>query len=72
MAKRTPITFTKTYASEANAEKALDKFPGIRGNMELRYDIMPVLVDGKVRYGILFFGMSACAAGVHFHFNVVA
>jgi len=73
MAKRTDITFNKTYATEANAEKALDKHPGFRADHNLRYTIIPVVQpDGKIRFGILFIGMSACHAGVHFHFNVVA
>lgn len=72
MARRNDIEFTKTYASPENCEKALDKFPGIRNNNELRYGIFPVVVDGKVRYGILFYGMSAVQAGVHHHFNCVA
>ena len=71
MARRTKIEFSKTYATEANAEKAIAK-TGFASNNELRYDIMPVVVDGKVRYGVLFFGMNAMQAGVHFHFNVVA
>lgn len=72
MARRTKIEFSKTYATEANAEKAIAKFTGITNNNNLRYDIMPVLVDGKVRFGVLFFGMNACEFGVHHHFNVVA
>jgi hypothetical protein len=71
MAKRIKIEFTKTYASEANALKAVEKAFGLELD-GLRFDIMPVVVDGKIRYGVLFFGMNAMDAGVHFHFNVVA
>lgn len=66
---RTKIEFTKTYASEANAEKAVAKVPHL---LECRYDILPVLVEGKVRYGVLFIGQAAIEAGAHWHFNVVA
>lgn len=70
MARRRQIEFTKTFATEANAEKAIAKVPHIAANHDLRYDILPVLVEGKVRYGVVFFGMSAIECGVHFHFNV--
>lgn len=69
---RTNIEFTKTYATEANAQKAVDKVAHMGSNAHIRYDIMPVLVDGKVRYGVLFFGQTALQAGMHWHFNVVA
>lgn len=71
MARRTRITFVKTYASVENAERTLAKFPFILENDSLRFDIMPTIVEGQVRYGILFFGMNAIEAGIHYHFNVV-
>lgn len=66
---RTKIEFTKTYATEANAEKAVAKAGKLA---EQRYDILPVIVEGKIRYGVLFIGMDALQAGAHWHFNVVA
>lgn len=67
---RTKIEFTKTYATEANAEKAVAKHTHLAANC--RYDILPVIVDGKVRFGVLFIGQDALQYGAHWHFNVVA
>ena len=66
---RTKIEFSKTYATEANAEKAVAKVSSLAG---CRYDILPVIVDSKIRYGVLFIGQDALEAGAHWHFNVVA
>lgn len=74
MAKLINIEYTKTYATVANAEKAVAKLLGAEHKEEssaLRYMILPVEVEGRVRYGVLFIGMSAAEEGIHFHFNCV-
>lgn len=74
MARKYNIEFTRTYATEANAEKAVEKVLGKDHATEisnLSYSILPVVVDGKIRYGVLFYGMRAIEAGIHFHFNCV-
>lgn len=74
MAKNLNIEFTKTYATEANAEKAVAKLLGAdhaKTHDELRYMIVPVIVEGAIRYGVLFVGNSSIAAGMHFNFNCV-
>lgn len=73
MARKYAIEFTRTYATEANAEKAVQKVLGEDHAYEesnLTYSILPTVVDGKVRFGVLFFGVRAVEAGLHFHFNV--
>jgi hypothetical protein len=67
MAQLVEIEFTKTYATKANAVKAVDKTFGAEFHKELRYMVVPV----GDRFGVLFVGNSAVHAGVHFHFNVV-
>lgn len=74
MARKYNIEFTRTYATEANAEKAVEKLLGkdhAKEASNLSYSILPVVVDGKIRYGVLFYGMRAIEAGIHFHFNCV-
>jgi hypothetical protein len=71
MARHFSIEFTKTYATPANAQKAVEK-TGFHQDNKLQYTILPVETEKGIRYGVLFFGQSACQAGVHFHFNVVA
>lgn len=74
MAKNLNIEFSKTYATPANAEKAVAKLLGAdhaKTHDELRYMIVPVVVEESVRYGVLFVGNSALTAGIHFHFNCV-
>jgi hypothetical protein len=64
MATQLKMTPNKTYATEANAVKAVqDKFPGDT----LRY-VMLTADDG--RFYPLFLGERAIQAGVHFHFCV--
>lgn len=68
MAKLLTLTPTKTYATEANAIKAVEKrFPEFDDD-GLRYIIMRT-PDG--RFYPVFIGTSAVHAGVHFHFHVV-
>lgn len=76
--ERINIEYTKTYATEANAEKAIAKVLGDDHTENgpylrniVRYVINPVIVEGKIRYGVLFIGNSAIEAHMHFHFNVV-
>lgn len=71
MARHFGIEFNKSYATPANAQKAVEK-TGFHEMNELRYTIVPVETEKGIRYGVLFVGMNACHAGVHFHFNVVA
>ncbi|AZF88177.1 hypothetical protein [Microcystis phage Me-ZS1] len=73
MAKYVDIKFVKTFATRANAEKAVAKVLGSdhATNWTLRYTVVPVETDTGLRYGVLFFGESAVQAGIHFHFNVV-
>ena len=77
MARRYDIEFTKTYATEANAERAIQKAIGINHEdathwtSNLRYSILPVVQDDKIRYGIVFYGERAIQAQMHFRFNVI-
>lgn len=73
MAKFIDIEFVKTYATKANAEKAVCKVLGSdhRERNELTYTILPVETDKGIRYGVLFIGASAATHGIHFHFNLV-
>lgn len=64
--------FTKTYATRGNAEKAVVKLLGQWRGEQLNYTIIPVEGDGKIRYGVLFLGMSALRNGIHFSFNAAA
>jgi hypothetical protein len=69
MAKLVILEANKTYATAANAVKAVERvYP--RGDDDgLRY-ILQRTDDG--RYFPVFIGMKAMEHGVHFHFNVVA
>lgn len=72
-AKKIEINFVKTYASEANAVKAVEKVFPKGGNESIRYIVVPVICPTTkiVRYSPLFIGSSAVEAGAHFHFNCV-
>ena len=65
MARITKITATKTYKTEANAIKAVEKFGY---SDEIRYFIM---MNDEGRYFPVFLGQAAIQAGVHFNFNVI-
>lgn len=67
MARQIKIEFVKTYATEANAVKAVEKKFG-SDNDGLRYIIVPQ-PDG--RFAPLFIGNSAIEHQVFFHFNVM-
>lgn len=69
MARLFKLEPNKTYATEANAIKAVEKkFPDA-DNDGLRYFLQRT---EEGRFFPVFVGQSACHAGVHFHFNVVA
>lgn len=68
MAKLISLTSNKTYATEANAIKAVEKRFPESDDDGLRYIIMRT-PDG--RFYPVFVGNSAIRAGVHFHFHVV-
>jgi hypothetical protein len=58
------VTATKTYANEANADKAVAK----AGFQNIRHFMMKA-ADGRV-YPV-FVGQEAAQRGVQFHFNVI-
>lgn len=65
------LEFNKTYATEANAEKAVAKVmdgANLNGH-NIRYTIIRT-PDG--RYAPLFIGMNCLQVGIHFHFSVIA
>jgi hypothetical protein len=69
MAKQMTITPNKTYATPANAVKAVEaKFPSAISSecANLRY-IMMQTPEG--RFFPLFIGNNSIMMGVHFHFN---
>ena len=68
MAKLITLTPNRTYATEANAIKAVEKRFPESDNDGLRY-ILQRTPDG--RFYPVFVGTSAVHAGVHFHFHVV-
>jgi hypothetical protein len=68
MAKLISLIPNKTYATEANAQRAVEKRFPESDDDGLRYIIMPT-PDG--RFYPVFIGTSAVHAGVHFHFHVV-
>lgn len=68
MAKLITLNSNKTYATEANAIKAVEKRFPESDDDGLRYIIMRTS-DG--RFYPVFIGTSAVHAGVHFHFHVV-
>ena len=69
MARLVTIEANKTYATEANAIKAVEKKFPEAGNDGLRYFLQRT-ADG--RFFPVFIGHKALEAHVHFHFNVVA
>lgn len=66
MARILNIVAPKTYANEANAIKAVEKF---KFSDELRYFIMK---NDEGRFFPVFVGLRAIEAGIHFKFNVIA
>lgn len=69
MAKMIKLEANKTYATEANAVKAVEKkFPEGRGDGLLYF--ISRTEDG--RFFPVFIGQRSIQAGAHFHFNVVA
>ena len=76
MAQEILVNFTKTYATRANAQKAVDAVLSKNhqaSSSDLTYSIWPVeTLNGKLRYGVVFYGERAVTAQIHFHFNVVS
>lgn len=66
MATQITIQPVRTYATFANAVKAVEKQYGEQDH--LRYFIH---ADETGRFFPVFIGKSALDAGVHFHFNVI-
>ena len=67
MTKQIEIKPVRTYATAANAIKAIEK-AGFADDPKLRFFMMNA-DDG--RFFPVFVGESATARGVHFHFNVI-
>lgn len=65
MARLTKIIASKTYATEANAIKAVEK---CEISDELRYFIMK---NDEGRFFPVFIGMKAIEYGMHFRFNCI-
>ncbi|HET8686248.1 MAG TPA: hypothetical protein VFM18_06240 [Methanosarcina sp.] len=68
MARQLKFEMVKTYATEENAVKAVQKLFG--HNDQLRFAVFKDESSG--RYYPMFFGMDALKEGVHFHFHVSA
>lgn len=68
MATRIEFETNRTYVSEANAIKAVEKIYPPDQDLNLRYFIM---TNKEGRYFPVFVGQSALQHMVHFHFNVV-
>lgn len=70
MSKQLVLNASKTYATEANAIKAVEKvFPKSDDN-NLTYFIARTL-DAEGRFFPVFLGERALQHGAHWHFNVV-
>lgn len=69
MARKFTIEPSKTYISEGNAIRAVEKLYPRAEQDGLRYFIKSH-TDG--RFFPVFVGNSAVNAGVHFHFNVIS
>jgi hypothetical protein len=65
------IEFVKTYATIANAVKAVEAEYG-QHEAHLRYMVIPVETSKGLRYGVAFIGQSAFQNMVHFSgFNLI-
>lgn len=69
MARLVTLEACNTYATEANAVKAVEKKFPEANNDGLRYFIQRT---AEGRFFPVFIGQNAALAGVHFHFSVVA
>lgn len=69
MARFIKLEPNKTYSTEANAIKAVEKKFPEADNDGLRYFLQRT---EEGRFFPVFIGQSAVHAGVHFHFHVVA
>lgn len=57
----------KSYATEANAQKAVDK----KLSQEVQNKLHWFIAEQNGRFFPVFCGQTALQAGMHFHFNVV-
>lgn len=62
------LTPVKTYATEANAQKAVDK----KFSKELQDNLHWFIAEQNGRFFPVFVGEKALQRGAHFHFNCVA
>lgn len=69
MARQLKLELTKTYATEANAVKAVEKVFPSTDDDRLTYIVMPT---PEGRFYPIFIGERATQAQVHLHFHVVA
>lgn len=69
MARKIDLQWNRSYATEANAVKAVEKKFPEAGNDGLIYFIYRT---DNGRFLPVFIGQRALQQGVHFHFNVVA
>ena len=69
MAKLVKLEANKTYATEANAIKAVEKLFGGEDDRNLRYFVQRT---DDARFFPVFIGAEAVYRGVHFHFSCVA
>jgi len=69
MSKYLELTPNKTYATAANAIKAVEKVFPPTGDNNLTYFLARTL-DEKARFFPVFLGERAVQHGAHFHFNV--
>lgn len=65
MARLIKLEATKTYATEQNAIRAVEK---VFGNSNIRFFVVKTAED---RFYPVFVGQEAVSAGAHFHFSVV-
>ncbi len=73
MAHHFNITPVKTYATQANAVKAVEKYFGPNEEMFGAADLHYITIQGKDgRWFPVFFGERALRAGAHHRFNVIA
>lgn len=61
----------RTYASKANAIKAVENKVNKEILHELRYFVMPFQCTEGLRFFPVFVGIKAMDYGIHFHFNII-
>lgn len=55
MANHYKVQFAETYATESNAHKAVARAEWLNERADLRYIVVPEVVGGVIRFGVLFF-----------------